>query len=107
MSQQQTTLAGDNIEALRTRYKTLVEDRLPERAEQHWPIHLDHCFGRVLLDNTLGCKWDEAICHKPAYQNFSAEQLRHAIQLGRMMIDGGAPVVEALNHNSLRWRDEI
>jgi len=109
MTPQQTTLDGENIEELRTRYKLLVEHDLPKQAESHWPIHLDHCFGRVLLDNVFGCNWHDEFetTHMTAYRNLSADQLRHAIALGQRMIDGGAPVVDALNYNSLRWRGAL
>jgi len=104
----QETLGGEDISDLREEYDRTVNERLPESAQdsEGWPIHLDHCFGRVVLDNLFEDEWYSHVDGRPAYENLSPEELREAIGIADRMLAGGQPVVEELNENSLRWRDE-
>lgn len=47
------------------------------------PVTLDHCFGRIVLDNAVGKDrpWTEVV-KSPAIKNMSTEQLRASIDLG-------------------------
>ncbi|WP_299335017.1 hypothetical protein [Haloplanus sp.] len=103
----QERLDGTDISALRETYDRLVNEKLPEEARNSdgWPIHLDHCFGRVVLDNLFNDEWYSHVDGRPAYENLSAEELREAIEIANRMLENGRPVVEKLNENSLRWRD--
>lgn len=96
------------IEVLRERYLNLVRRDLPAAAaasREPWPIRLDHCFMRVVLDNLLGGCWYEVLDRrKPAYRQLSAEQLQAAIELGESMLAGGAERTNALNARSLTLR---
>ncbi|MEM1345215.1 MAG: GCN5-related N-acetyltransferase [Pseudomonadota bacterium] len=99
----QGTLFEDADAALRTAWRDLVERRLPEAARgRGWPIHLDHCFARVLLDNACGRPWREAI-RAPAWRNAPPETLRRAIALGEAALAGEADMA-ALNRRSLVLR---
>jgi hypothetical protein len=102
----QETLDGENISELREAYKRKVTDELPEKAQRSdgWPIHLDHCFGRVVLDNLFQDEWYGHVDGRPAYENLSEEELRDAIRIADEMLQRGRPAVERLNDNSLRWR---
>ena len=102
----QETLDGENISELREAYKRKVTDELPEKAQRNdgWPIHLDHCFGRVVLDNLFQDEWYGHVDGRPAYENLSEEELRDAIRIADEMLQRGRPAVERLNDNSLRWR---
>lgn len=102
----QETLDGENISDLREAYKQKVTDELPEKARHSdgWPIHLDHCFGRVVLDNLFQDEWYDHVNGRPAYENLSEEELREAIRIADEMLQRGRPAVERLNDNSLRWR---
>lgn len=102
----QETLGGEDISELRAEYDRKVNERLPEAARnsEGWPIHLDHCFGRVVLDNLFGDEWYGHVDGRPAYENLSPGELREAIGIADRMLEEGQPVVEELNGNSLRWR---
>lgn len=105
----QETLTGNNISELRNEYDKKVNEILPNEAQSSdgWPIHLNHCFGRVVLDNLFEDEWYDYIDGRPAYENLSEEELQEAIDLADMMLEEGKSTVEELNENSLRWRDEL
>ena len=104
MSQQ--TLEGDTIDDLREEYRHKVTEMLPERAqsEDGWPIHLDHCFGRVVLDNLFGDEWYDHVDGRPAYMCLSMAELQEAIDIADSMLEDGPQRCEELNDRSLRWR---
>ena len=92
--------AGDPV---RIAWRKLVEERLPRAAQgQNWPIHLDHCFARVLLDTAVGQPWREKI-PAPAWKNTPKEILEIAIALGEGVLDG-TQNLSALNAQSLALR---
>lgn len=88
---------------LEARWLTLTRDDLPRAATPDWPVHLDHCFQRILLDHATGGVWYRAISARPAYAHASDKVLRHAIALGEDVLEGRADLI-ALNHQSLIWR---
>ncbi|RPF72644.1 GCN5-related N-acetyltransferase [Aurantiacibacter spongiae] len=67
-----------------------------------WPVRLDHCFQRILLDNAAGQAWREAIA-PPAYRNAPDALLAKAVRLGEAALAGEADLAE-LNHRSLAMR---
>ena len=89
---------------LRARWRDLVERRLPKaaRARPDWPVRLDHCFARVLLDAACGRPWREAVA-APAWRNMPADRLHHAVALGEAVLAGEADL-PALNRRSLALR---
>jgi hypothetical protein len=105
----QETLDGGNLSELRAEYSQKINEELPERAQNSdgWPIHLDHCFGRVVLDNLFEDEWYSHVDDRPAYKHLSQKELQEAIEIADRMLTGGKPAVEELNQNSLRWRDEL
>ena len=89
---------------LEAEWLRLTRKDLPGLAERHhWPIRLDHCFQRVLLDHACGGVWYERISGRPAYRAADIEILGKAVELGRMVARGDANL-PALNHQSLIWR---
>jgi O-6-methylguanine DNA methyltransferase len=81
---------------------------LPHHAQPRWPVHLDHCFARIILDNTVGQgtrQWDHVI-GKPALRSMSDEQLREAIELGGKIEKGEVDLVE-LDERSLSARAKL
>jgi hypothetical protein len=103
----QTDLGGDEASRLRSEYRRKVNEELPERArkEGDWPIRLDHCFGRVVLDNLFGDEWYSHVDGRPAYRHLDVSELRQAIEIADGMLEDGRPAVKELNQNSLRWRE--
>ena len=105
----QETLNRNNLSELRAEYDRKVNEELPAQAQNSdgWPIHLDHCFGRVVLDNLFGDEWYSHVDDRPAYKHLSHTELQEAIEIADRMLTEGKPLVEELNRNSLRWRDEL
>lgn len=92
------------VDADRARWRRLVHDELPAAARAHpeWPIRLDHCFARVILDAVHDRPWREAIA-APAWRHMTPDRLQAAIILGRAIVAGTADL-EALNERSLVMR---
>ena len=98
------------IEKLRERYLELVNQKLPRLAKQrNFPVRFDHCFARIILDNTFGCCWYEAIDRKrgAAYKQLSVKQLSEAIEIAEAIINNPDSYIQQLNQNSLRWRNKV
>jgi hypothetical protein len=118
-------------EALLRRYRELVLDELPRRARAgRWVVVNDHCFGRIVLDNTVGGRWydvldrhpdrerpghAEAGAHsvragrpapdrRPAYARLDDERLAAAVALAERIAAEGDPLLRELDARSLAWR---
>jgi hypothetical protein len=90
-----------------TEWLELMQRRLPNEAEDRdWPIHLDHCFGRVIYDCVLGGKWDEII-DSPACEHLNETELQHCIDIGERIIEADDAYLRALNDLSLRHRGKL
>lgn len=92
---------------MRRRWRDLVEVRLPQaaRGQPKWPVSLDHCFARILLDNACGRPWRET-ARPPAWANMAVDRLVEALALGEAVLDGRADLA-ALNRRSLAWRGKL
>lgn len=90
--------------AIRAQWRDLVERRLPEaaRVRPDWPVRLDHCFARILLDAACGGPWRESV-RPPAHANMPVERLEAAIALGEAVLVDAVDLA-ALNRRSLAWR---
>jgi hypothetical protein len=90
--------------ALRAEWLDLMRRRLPQAARERpdWPIRLDHCFGRVILDAVYGRPWREAI-GAPAWRSMGEAELRAAIALGEAILRDEADL-HALDASSLDLR---
>lgn len=89
--------------ALRAAWRAMVGERLPGVAKARgWPIHLDHCFARVLLDNACGAPWRTSI-RPPAWRNAPREVLSRALALGEAALAGEVQMA-TLNQRSLALR---
>lgn len=88
-------------------WRDLVERRLPEAARdgRDWPVRLDHCFARILLDHACGGPWRDQV-RPPAHANLPADRLEAAIALGEAVLAGEADL-HALNRRSLAWRGKL
>lgn len=94
----------DDEAEIREAWKLLYSRRLPEAARKNrdWPVYLDHCFARILLDNAVGQMWRTVIA-APAWKNTPLPVLQHAIDLGEAIMTGDADIWE-LNDRSLVMR---
>ena len=98
------------IEELRSRWTQLYGKRLPSLAvskspvQSSWPVHVDHCFGRIILDTVVGVDtpWTAKL-KAPAVKNMNAVQLQACIALGERIAEGKENLVE-LDVKSLRLR---
>lgn len=100
-----------DLEALRAQWTTLYSHTLPQLAkacdpaQAKWPVTLDHCFARIILDNVIGYglqQWDKVL-PKPAVRSMDEQQLRLAIALGEQIKSGEADLC-CLDEISLRCR---
>lgn len=110
-------VASDSNETLVEQWKTLYAKTLPnlarnkDIAQSKWPVSLDHCFARIILDNTIGTgagqdgenvQWDRVI-KKPAVKNMTKAHLQSAIALGEQIQRGEVDLCE-LDEKSLQAR---
>lgn len=99
---------------LRESWIDIYSKTLPALARNHdpaqpkWPVTLDHCFARIILDNTVGKgreQWDKCL-KRPAVKNMSRDQLEKAIELAERIRDGREDLV-ALDLQSLEVRGKL
>ena len=99
------------LEQLQTQWRALYSQTLPQLAKSRdtaqpkWPITLDHCFARIILDNVIGKgeqQWDKVL-QKPAVKHMTEVQLRDAIALGEHIKAGKVDLCH-LDEVSLRCR---
>lgn len=91
---------------LREKYLDLVNNQLPQTAKNgRYPVRLNHCFARIILDNICGCEWYQVI-EKPAYKHMSEDQLQQAISLGEAFLNNPETCFAA-NEKSLRYRGKL
>ncbi|EFL89338.1 hypothetical protein [Ahrensia sp. R2A130] len=93
--------------ALEQRWLALTRQELPSVAAQRgWPIHLDHCFQRVLLDAACSTVWYDVITSRPAYRAAPDDLLNRAVDLAENVLNGEMDISE-LNRQSLRYRGKV
>lgn len=100
------------MEDLRERWMHVHKDYLPSLAkardpsQKHWPVHLDHCFARIILDNAIGIAkpWTEVL-KLPAVRNMDKNQLESVIKLAERIATGEVDL-NALNEHSLQIRNK-
>lgn len=97
-------------EELQEQWNYLYKEYLPtlakarDEAQTRWPVMFDHCFARIVLDNSIGIDkpWTKVL-PPPAYKHMSETQLRAAIALAERIAAGTANLVE-LDERSLQLR---
>ncbi|GIT92396.1 hypothetical protein JANAI62_28540 [Jannaschia pagri] len=93
-------------DVLELAWLTLTRETLPRAARlrgRDWPVHLDHCFQRILLDHATRGVWYDTITKRPAYRHASDAVLREGVVLARAILAGDADLL-SLNRQSLIWR---
>ncbi|RBY86664.1 hypothetical protein DQ244_18465 [Blastococcus sp. TBT05-19] len=94
-------------EQLLARYRELVLHELPRRARaDRWAVTADHCFGRIVLDHTVGGRWYDALDRRrsPAFAQLDDAQLTGAVALAERVLVEGDPLLRELDAQSLAWR---
>ena len=89
------------------RYRELVDAALPTAARADgWSLRLNHCFGRVLLDDAVGGCWYDHLDRRAgaAYRQLDDERLAGAVALGERLLAEGDPLLCELDARSLAWR---
>lgn len=89
------------MEQLRSEWNTLYRETLPSMAkardshQKKWPVTLDHCFARIILDNAVGKNkpWADVV-KAPAAKNMTEPQITAALDLGKRICEGDADLVE-------------
>lgn len=95
---------------LSDRWKYLYAEYLPslakakDPAQPKWPVVLDHCFARIVLDNAIGKDqpWT-GVVKSPAVRHMTELQFEAAINLAEKIAHGDADLVE-LDERSLAMR---
>ncbi|KAL6715895.1 hypothetical protein ACLMJK_006856 [Lecanora helva] len=100
-------------DSLVTRWTTLYKDTLPSLArarspgQSYWPVHLDHCFARIIYDAIIGNSMGDSSSDKmlpapwtarlqpPAVKNMSSVDLKKCIAFGEGIAKGNVNLVEA------------
>ena len=94
-------------EVLLGRYRELVDVDLPAAARDgRWSLRLNHCFGRVLLDDAVGGRWYDHLERRAgaAYRQLDDARLAGAVALGERLLTEGDPLLQVLDARSLAWR---
>lgn len=92
---------------LLARYRELVLDELPRRARAgNWVVTRDHCFGRIVLDSTVGGRWYDVLDRRrsPAFAQLTDDQLAAAVALAERILAQGDALLRELDAQSLVWR---
>ncbi|KAL9014927.1 MAG: hypothetical protein Q9173_000432 [Seirophora scorigena] len=88
-------MSHEKLEALRGEWKRMYGETLPSLAvskspvQDSWPVHVDHCFGRIILDTVVGrdSPWMNKI-KSPAVKTMTSEQLEACFALGTAIAEG-------------------
>lgn len=99
-----------SLDHLQKQWKQLFQHTLPDAAcakdtaQPIWPVHVDHCFARIILDCVVGkdTPWMDKL-KAPAWKNLTEEQLKECVKMGEGIMDGSEDLVE-LDNKSLGLR---
>jgi O-6-methylguanine DNA methyltransferase len=103
-------MSTSDLNSLRERWIHLYKEHLPGLAkardpvQKEWPVYLDHCFARIVLDNAIGKgkPWMHRV-RQPAVKNMTEQQVQKAVELAEDIATGEADLAE-LNERSLQTR---
>ena len=96
-----------DLKILQQEYLQLVNVILPSIAvAKGFPVHLNHCFQRICLDNLFGgCWYDFLIVGKiAAYKQLDVTQLQQLTNITQSLVDRDCNHINLLNQQSLQWR---
>lgn len=93
-------------EKLLRQYNQLINNDLPSLSKREGlVIRHNHCWVRLLLDNTFQTKWDRVLS-RPAYKNLTATHLFLVIKLAELIIKYPT-LTKDLNNRSLKYRNKL
>ena len=98
-----------DLNELRARYLELINDILPSISiARGFPVNLNHCFGRIVLDNLFqGCWYNYlTVGRVAAYKQLDLAQLQQAVNIAKSLVDLPTAHIVSLNNQSLQWRRE-
>jgi len=101
----QQTLTATTL--YRQEYLFLTNDVLPDLGQKnHWSIHENHCFQRILLDHLFQDCWYQHLPKGPipAYRQLDLGQLGLLLRSTHQMCWMSHSEVAQQNQQSLRWR---
>ncbi len=90
----------------RAHLRHLANEVFPAAARSGaYPIHLNHCFLRVVYDAVFEARWDTVLPkgRKPVVDRLAPKQLARAIEVGEGII-ADPQLCKALNAKSLSYR---
>ena len=97
------------LEERQQQYMHLTNRVMPEVArQQHWPVRLNHCFQRIILDALFQDCWYHHLDRAsriPAYRQLSESQLKEALAIAQRMLES-PETVRQLNQQSLVYRNK-
>ncbi len=93
-----------NRAAFEARWLLLTRETLPALATARgWPVRVDHCFQRILLDHVCGGCWYDVVAGRPAYRHLDEDRLARAVAVGEAVAAGSVDL-HPLNAASLACR---
>lgn len=95
------------LEELRRQYLHYINVVLPSISSNNkkYPVHLNHCWARIILDNICNDKWSNVLS-KPAYKSLNKHMLERAIKMAEGIIESSDLAVY-LNNRSLGFRNKL
>ena len=96
-----TAQAPDFTTEAHKQWNENFKQRLPDAArrkdpcQSKWPVQLDHCFGRIILDKIIGedTPWTAKL-KGPAIRNMSEDQAKQCNDLAEAILAGKVSLVE-------------
>lgn len=95
------------LEELRNEYLHYINVLLPSISSNNkqYPVHLNHCWARIILDNICDDKWSNVLT-KPAYKNLNKHMLERAISIAKSLVNSSDLAIY-LNNRSLKFRNKL
>jgi len=75
--------------------RALIEDGLPSRAQENWPIRQPWEFARVIFDCVYRCPYEQKLA-EPVFENIARGRLEKALALGLDIQNCGLPALDRL-----------
>ena len=103
-----TLILSDDVELeeLRREYLHYINVVLPSISSNNkqYPVYLNHCWARIILDNICDDKWSNVL-DRPAYKALNKYMLKRAINTAKNMVNS-IDLAIYLNKRSLGFRSK-